>query len=194
LATGSADETTAVAPVAPPYASQASLTIGAAVHVNGDPLAALDEVERRGLDWADYVRDALLSGSSDYANTLRSRSPRLLQEEWLGALSQQGEREAQHGAVQAEFALARLWLLSVACVAIVLSVVAGTLILRCVTQPLAQAIDHAQRISQGDLTGLIAAERSDEAGDLLAALAQMQEQLRALVGSINKLARVAYQR
>lgn len=193
LATATADETSAVAPVAPPDASQASLTIGAAVHVNGDSLAALDEVAQRGLDRADYVRDALLSGSSNLANTLRARSPRPLQEEWLGALRQQGEREAQaaaalHRAVQVEFALARLWLLSVACVAIVLSVVAGTLILRSVTQPLTQAIDHAQRIAQGDLTGGITAQRSDEAGDLLAALAQMQEQLRALVGSIHNSA------
>lgn len=126
LATASADETTALALVAQPDASQASLTFGAAVHVNGDPLAALDEVARRGLDRADCVRDALLSSSSNLVNTLRARSPRPLQEEWLGALSQQGEREAQaaaaqNGAVQAEFALARLWLLSVAFVAVVLS-------------------------------------------------------------------------
>lgn len=60
--------------------------------------------------------------------------------------------------------------------------------MRSVTQPLAEAIVHAQRIAQGDLTGDIAAERSDEAGDLLAALAQMQKQLRALVGSIHNSA------
>ena len=154
-----------------------------------DPLAVLDEVARRGLDRADYVRDALLSGNSNLANTFRARSPRPLQEEWLSELARQTEREtqdaaAQQEAIQAEFALARLWLLCVAAVAVVLSVVAGTLILRSVTRPLAQAIDHAQRIAQGDLTGDIAAERSDEAGDLLAALAQMQEQLRTLVSSI----------
>ncbi|WP_051603232.1 methyl-accepting chemotaxis protein [Simplicispira psychrophila] len=156
----------------------------------GDPLAELDAVAVRGIDSAQYVRDALLLGNSNLGNVFRARNPRPLQAQWLAQLAKQAEREAQdaavqHAAIQAEFVLARQWLLSAAAVAIVLSVVASTLILRSVTRPLAQAIDHAQRIAQGDLTGDIVAARSDETGDLLRALAQMQWQLRSLVASIH---------
>ncbi len=113
-----------------------------------------------------------------------------LQTEWLGQLVAQAEYEAQGAAaqgqaIQAEFALARQWLLGAAGAAIAISVVAGILILRSVTRPLAQAIDHAQRIAQGDLTGDIVATGTDETGDLLTALGRMQQQLRTLVASIH---------
>ena len=157
---------------------------------DGEALAALDKVAVDGLGRAEEVNTMLLSGNTNIGNTFRSRNPRLLQDEWLQQLNTLAAREAQealaqHNAIQVEFALARQWLMGVAAAAIALSVLAGTLILRSVTRPLAQAIGHAQRIAQGDLTGEIVAARSDETGDLLTALARMQLQLRELVSSIN---------
>ena len=113
-----------------------------------------------------------------------------MQHEWLDQLRAQAQHEAQGAAaqgqaIQAEFALARQWLLGAAGAAIAISVVAGILILRSVTRPLAQAIDHAQRIAQGDLTGDIVATGTDETSDLLTALGRMQQQLRTLVASIH---------
>lgn len=153
-------------------------------------LAALDTVAARGLGSVDYVRNALRSGNSDLGNLFRRQNPVPLQTEWLGQLAAQAEREAQdaavqHTAIQAEFVLARQWLLGAAGIAIAVSVVAGILILRSVTRPLAQAIDHAQRIAQGDLAGEIVAVGTDETSDLLTALGQMQGQLRSLVASIH---------
>jgi len=157
---------------------------------DGEALAALDKIAADGLGRAEEVNAMLLSGNTNIGNTFRSRNPRLLQDEWLAQLNalaaqEAQEAEAQHSAIQQEFALARQWLMGVAAAAIALSVLAGTLILRSVTRPLAQAIGHAQRIAQGDLTGEIVAARSDETGDLLTALARMQLQLRGLVSSIN---------
>ena len=153
-------------------------------------LAALEKVATRGLDSADYVRDALRSGNSNLGNIFRQRNPTPLQHEWLDQLRAQAQHEAQGAAaqgqaIQAEFALARQWLLGAAGAAIAISVVAGILILRSVTRPLAQAIDHAQRIAQGDLTGDIVATGTDETSDLLTALGRMQQQLRTLVASIH---------
>ena len=153
-------------------------------------LAALDKVAARGLDSAEYVRDTLRSGNSNLGNIFRQRNPTPLQTEWLGQLAAQAQHEEQGAAAQgrailAEFALARQWLLGAAGAAIAISVVAGILILRSVTRPLAQAIDHAQRIAQGDLTANIAAVGTDETSDLLTALGRMQQQLRTLVASIH---------
>ena len=153
-------------------------------------LVPLDKVAARGLGSVDYVRDALRSGNSDLGNMFRRQNPVPLQTEWLGQLAAQAEHEAQGAAeqgsaIQAEFALARQWLLGAAGIAIAVSVVAGILILRSVTRPLAQAIDHAQRIAQGDLAGEIVVVGTDETSDLLTALGQMQGQLRSLVASIH---------
>ena len=156
-------------------------------------LTALDTVAARGLDSVDYVLDTLRSGNSNLGNIFRQRNPTPLQAEWLGQLATQAEHEAQGAAeqgsaIQAEFALARQWLLGAAGIAIAVSVIAGILILRSVTRPLAQAIDHAQRIAQGDLAGEIVAVGTDETSDLLTALGQMQGQLRSLVASIHSSA------
>jgi methyl-accepting chemotaxis protein len=52
--------------------------------------------------------------------------------------------------------------------------------------PLKAAIASAQRIANGNLKEKIHATQSDETGDLLKALSDMQEKLREIIGSINK--------
>lgn len=55
---------------------------------------------------------------------------------------------------------------------------------RGITLPLAQAVEAAQRIAKGDLTGNINASSTDETGVLLATLADMNNNLNKLVGSV----------
>ena len=55
-----------------------------------------------------------------------------------------------------------------------------------ITAPLKQAIASAQRIAEGDLTGRIEVTQTDETGDLLKALASMQDGLRQMIGGMTR--------
>ncbi|MDP0918902.1 HAMP domain-containing protein, partial [Klebsiella pneumoniae] len=55
---------------------------------------------------------------------------------------------------------------------------------RLITRPIAQAVDSAQRIAKGDLTQAIITERTDEAGQLLMALSDMQGGLKSTLVEI----------
>jgi len=55
-----------------------------------------------------------------------------------------------------------------------------------VITPLKEAIGGAQRIARGDLTGEISVGQTDETGDLLKALANMQNSLREIITSMSK--------
>ncbi|MBL8289662.1 MAG: HAMP domain-containing protein, partial [Rubrivivax sp.] len=71
---------------------------------------------------------------------------------------------------------------------IVLGVVAPLTLLnsRSITKPIAAAREAALAISGGDLTRRIHSEGQDEAADLLAALARMQQGLSGLVGDLHQ--------
>jgi methyl-accepting chemotaxis protein len=57
---------------------------------------------------------------------------------------------------------------------------------RKITVPLKQAIASAQHIAEGDLTSRIEVTQQDETGDLLKALASMQDSLRQMIGTITR--------
>ena len=57
-------------------------------------------------------------------------------------------------------------------------------LVRGITVPLAQATAHCAAIAEGDLTRDIAVERNDEIGQLLAALGEMNQRLRDIVGEV----------
>jgi methyl-accepting chemotaxis protein len=75
---------------------------------------------------------------------------------------------------------------------VVVALAAGSLIAwritRGVTRPLGRAVAVAERIAEGDLTSEVRAERNDETGRLLQAIASMQDRLSALVGHIRQAA------
>jgi methyl-accepting chemotaxis protein len=57
---------------------------------------------------------------------------------------------------------------------------------RKITVPLKQAIASAQHIAEGDLTSRIEVTQQDETGDLLKALASMQDSLCQMIGTITR--------
>ncbi|MBK1715359.1 hypothetical protein CKO43_21610 [Rubrivivax gelatinosus] len=68
---------------------------------------------------------------------------------------------------------------------VVAAAVAGTLVLqRSIHVPLLDAMRVAETIATGDLTQPVESARRDEFGDLLRALARMQDALREVVGSV----------
>jgi methyl-accepting chemotaxis protein len=55
---------------------------------------------------------------------------------------------------------------------------------RSITAPIREAVDFATKVSEGDLTSQVHAKTQDETGQLLAALAHMQQNLVRIVGSV----------
>jgi len=94
----------------------------------------------------------------------------------LGALNDQGAAGAQDDAATSYQAI--LWGLGVlVAVALALGALVALLMTRSLTRPLNQAAEAADRIADGDLRGHIESPRGDELGDLLRALARMQQAL-----------------
>ena len=76
---------------------------------------------------------------------------------------------------------------------LIIAFVAGSLLSiymsNMIITPLKAAIASAQRIANGNLTDKIHATQSDETGDLLKALSDMQENLREIIAPSTRLAR-----
>ena len=89
-------------------------------------------------------------------------------------------RQIKEGAEEAQAlkASSTLMLLVGIVIAFLVAAALGILITRMITRPLAVAVANAQRIARGDLTQSISTTRGDEAGQLLNALADMQNGLR----------------
>ncbi|MGZ5271267.1 MAG: methyl-accepting chemotaxis protein [Ramlibacter sp.] len=73
---------------------------------------------------------------------------------------------------------------ALAALALVLGALMAWLVARSVTRPVREAQAVATRIAHGDLTQPVPARGTDEIGQLLAALAAMQDSLRRMVGGI----------
>jgi methyl-accepting chemotaxis protein len=69
-------------------------------------------------------------------------------------------------------------------VAVALAAFAGFRLIRSITVPMREAVEAADRVAAGDLTGHIVNERGDETGRLLQALQRMQDSLSDTVGSV----------
>jgi methyl-accepting chemotaxis protein len=82
------------------------------------------------------------------------------------------------------FHAARLMMFVIAGISLFFSCIVGFLITRSVTRPLGQAVDVAQRVAAGDLTSTIEVTTTDETGQLLAALKQMNANLATMVAEV----------
>jgi methyl-accepting chemotaxis protein len=75
-------------------------------------------------------------------------------------------------------------LLAITTVAILLGVVVSWCITRSITGPLKRAVDLATAVAAGDLTTAIDDRHRDEIGQLLRALARMNDSLRGIIGDV----------
>ncbi len=79
---------------------------------------------------------------------------------------------------------ARYWLIALGAITIGLGMVLAVTITRSITLPLSDSVAVADTIAHGDLTTEVVSTRSDEAGQLLRALADMQHSLASVIGQI----------
>lgn len=121
---------------------------------------------------------ALLGGDS---NTLYTSASRHLRE----LVTMNSRRANAEGALAARV-YADSWsaMAGAGGTAVVLATVAALWLVMSITRPLAQALQVAERVAAGDLTGEIVVTSRDETGHLLGALQRMQESLVNTVAAV----------
>lgn len=101
-----------------------------------------------------------------------------LYEQAQGIITSQTQKRANDARIK------KLQLVGISLLAIVLGVLIGGLIVRQIVQPLRQAVEIAERIGAGDMTGQAPDQRNDEFGQLLQALSRTRGNLHSLIGRI----------
>ncbi|MGG5242225.1 methyl-accepting chemotaxis protein [Pseudomonas lurida] len=167
--------------------SQASYATYRATPLEDDERAAGDKLDQM---WPSYISSserimALLdSGQGDQARTLLNTTNNELfrqARELIRVMIESNNRQIKEGTIAAEELRnsALTWMISGIVLAFLIAIIIGVLITRLITRPIAQAVESAQRIAKGDLTQAIITERTDEAGQLLMALSDMQGGLKS---------------
>ncbi len=157
--------------------------------------AQLKKIDDAGAAAQSFARNIARVGASggDLGAAFRSMDPRQVLGDWRHEIEalveiQRAAGDASYDAAKASYRRALIGLGLFAVLACAVGAVAAWLILKSVTRPLRVAVDHAQRIATGDLSQTLVATGTDEMGELLAALAQMQQRLHAMVSLINTCA------
>ena len=105
--------------------------------------------------------------------------------EKLIELNSKGARQDTENAKQIE-ATAHIVLIVAAALAVAFATLAALWLIRSITRPLEQAVNAADRIAQGDLSGQIVVQSQDETGHLLSSLQRMQQSLVTTVGAVRQ--------
>ncbi len=103
----------------------------------------------------------------------------------LVELNGKGARDDAQQAGQIE-SQARIVMVTTAALAVSFAALAALWLIRSITRPLAQAVNVADRIADGDLNVEIAGQGRDETGQLLGALQRMQHSLVSTVSTVRQ--------
>ncbi|MBA1429319.1 methyl-accepting chemotaxis protein [Pseudomonas orientalis] len=162
--------------------SQAAYATYRATPLEDDERAAgdtFDQVWPTYLSSSERILSLLDKGQIEQARTeLNTTNNELFRQgrELIRAMVESNNRQIKEGTIAAEALRnsALTWMISGIVLAFIIAIIVGVLITRLITRPIAQAVVSAQRIADGDLTHAITTERTDEAGQLLVALSDMQ--------------------
>ena len=172
--------------------SQVAYATYRATPLEDDERVAGDKLDQL---WPNYVSNSeriiamLDSGQAEQARTqLNTSNNELFRQarELIRVMIDSNNRQIKEGAAGAEELRdsALTWMISGIVLAFIIAIIIGLLITRLITRPIAQAVQSAQRIADGDLTHAIVTERTDEAGQLLMALSEMQGGLKSTLVEI----------
>ena len=172
--------------------SQTAYATYRATPLEDDERAAGDKLDQI---WPNYIGNSeriiamMNSGQVEQAREqLNSTNNELFRQarELIRVMIDSNNRQIQEGAAAADElrSSALTWMISGIVLAFIIALTIGVLITRLITRPIAQAVESAQRIAKGDLTQAIITDRTDEAGHLLMALADMQGGLKSTLVEI----------
>ncbi|MDF2792980.1 MAG: methyl-accepting chemotaxis protein [Pseudomonas orientalis] len=162
--------------------SQAAYATYRATPLEDDERAAgdtFDQIWPTYLSSSERILSLLDKGQIEQARTeLNTTNNELFRQgrELIRVMVESNNRQIKEGTIAAEALRnsALTWMISGIVLAFIIAIIVGVLITRLITRPIAQAVVSAQRIADGDLTHAITTERTDEAGQLLVALSDMQ--------------------
>ena len=151
-------------------------------------------MQQRGGDFLklrDQYLTTLQQGQRDEALKLLEEQLRPAQRAYMAAIDEQFEyqfkRTVDAGALAESAALAlQRDVLIAAALAIGIAIFLAITIIRSITRPLAQAVEAADRVAGGDLSGQIVVQSKDETGHLLSALQRMQQSLVNTVSTVRQ--------
>ena len=154
-------------------------------------LAQLTERRRAYVDSFTQVNQLIESGKTEQARTLvlgeTMRHLDVLQESVRDMSALQKRRAASAGQdVQNEIAGGSKIMLALGTAALVIGTLFTATLARSIVHPLRAAVALAQRVADGDLSGRIQSSAKDELGELLRALAVMNENLGNMVRQVRQ--------
>lgn len=94
----------------------------------------------------------------------------------------------RYNQIISEMQTARTISITLALVAITISVILGIFLTRSITKPVGDAVDALNRLSKGDLTLDIESKRKDEMGILMRSMKEMITKLRSIVSDVKNVA------
>jgi methyl-accepting chemotaxis protein len=174
-----------------------------ATPLEADERAAGDDFER---DWAAYIAAnesgfiALKNGDIEQAAKIATSTVTPAYRKVIGELKIMIDSNARQANEMTQSAASNnsqvTWILIVGClIAIVCAIVMGLIVTGMITRPLYLSVASAGRVAKGDLTQAIAVRGTDETGQLLQSLSDMQGNLKGTVQQIadasNQLASAA---
>ena len=152
-------------------------------------LKNIAETRREYLTVRDEIFRLRREGKGEEALALFNNRMKASIDAYIGVLHKFSAHErkaiddlARASAEQSERAVWQMVALGAA--AVVLAAVFAFFMARSITGPLRRAVEVADKVAGGDLRSAIQVERQDETGQLLQAIARMQEELRGLIGRV----------
>ncbi|RZT04165.1 methyl-accepting chemotaxis protein [Duganella sp. CF402] len=141
-------------------------------------IAISAEVQKLSRASQDDEAKALIRGKS---STLFNSASEILEK--LAEVNIKGGNQAsEHG--NELYASARWWIIGIIALCIAIGMVQAVWISGLISRPLVNAVQIAQTVAAGNLTSQIDVSTTDETGQLLAALKEMNDNLQNIVGQV----------
>ncbi|MBA5604653.1 HAMP domain-containing protein [Duganella sp. FT3S] len=164
----------------------------AALGLNPAERAIVDEMhgyQQTSLPYFKEAQEYVAGFNAGQALKVLTTQVAPLQDKWLAGLDQLAALQNQEigagiGRFKDDSAHATVIMALICAVAMTLAVVVALRLSRSITRPLQQALELATRVAGGDLTQRVAVGAQDETGQLLRALASMNDSLAATVGAV----------
>jgi methyl-accepting chemotaxis protein len=151
--------------------------------------AAIGEERKKYILVRDTVVGLRKEGKADEANTMLDQKFTPAAKDYMARMEellniQRQEVEDRAKEIEDNYEASRNLMIALGAISLGLSVLVAWLLSGSITKPLAQASEVARRVAAGDLTARIDNTRTDELGQLLSSLQDMQTSLASVVANV----------
>lgn len=161
--------------------------------------AILKDIEKARAEYREAigeVRKLALEGKKREAAEILFSRVRTAQQKYFQGVAEiiKYQTELVHASGEVTEATERsaiIFITVISCIALILTVILAWLLTRGIIRPINQCIDVASHVARGDTSITIESDAKDETGQLLAAMKQMVENIKALVADVNMLSEEA---